>query len=57
MIEWYDASLSHDIVYKVPLNVVENWRSEHNDPPYEETSAIHGTNIDQTFTMIAQYLL
>ncbi|TNV76472.1 hypothetical protein FGO68_gene10383 [Halteria grandinella] len=42
---------------KVSLDDVEKWRKQHNNMPYEETSAMKGSNIDETFLSVAEYLL
>ena len=42
---------------KVNLEYVEAWRKHNNNVPYEETSALDGTNVDQAFTSVAKHLL
>lgn len=36
---------------------VEDWVKKNNDIPYEETSALDGSNVENAFTMIANKLL
>ena len=42
---------------KVSSDNVKKWTKMNNNMPYEETSAIKGTNIDENFMKIAKHLL
>ena len=42
---------------KVDLSYVEGWCRRNNNIPYEETSALEGTNVEKAFTNIAKFLL
>ena len=42
---------------KVSLEVVQKWTKMNNNIPYEETSAMKGTNIEVNFIKIAKHLL
>jgi Ras-related protein Rab-7A len=42
---------------KIPMKQVEDWLAKTNLPPYEETSALEGQNIETSFNRIAQKLL
>jgi hypothetical protein len=37
----------------VPQGKVEEWLRKNNDLPYEETSALEGTNVEVSFNKIA----
>ena len=38
---------------KVPQKKVEEWLRKNNDIPYEETSALEGSNVEVAFNRIA----
>eukprot|EP00350_Pseudokeronopsis_sp_OXSARD2_P001694 CAMPEP_0170544908 /NCGR_PEP_ID=MMETSP0211-20121228/3494_1 /TAXON_ID=311385 /ORGANISM="Pseudokeronopsis sp., Strain OXSARD2" /LENGTH=69 /DNA_ID=CAMNT_0010848673 /DNA_START=291 /DNA_END=500 /DNA_ORIENTATION=- len=42
---------------KVPQGRVDEWLRNNNDMPYQETSALEGTNVEVSFNKIAQMLL
>lgn len=42
---------------KIPTDVVEKWRANNNNLPYEETSALEGTNVEASFYRVARSLL
>jgi hypothetical protein len=41
----------------VNVNKVEDWLKKNHDIPYEETSALDGSNVEVAFNKIAQKLL
>ena len=42
---------------KVPQSKVDEWLHKNNDMPYEETSAMDGSNVELAFNRIASQLL
>lgn len=44
-------------VFKVCVPKVEEWLSKNNNMPYEETSAMEGSNVEVAFNRIATQLL
>lgn len=42
---------------KIPMKQVEEWLARNNGMPYEETSALEGQNVEQSFNKIAHQLL
>lgn len=38
---------------KIPLKTVEDWLTKNNNIPYEETSALEGKNVEDSFNKIA----
>jgi Ras-related protein Rab-7A len=38
---------------KIPIKQVEDWLSKNNNMPYEETSALEGSNVESSFNNIA----
>ncbi len=42
---------------KVSLDTVQKWTRMNNNIPYEETSAVKGTNVEENFIKIGKHLL